>query len=71
MHRETANLLSLGECDPELEKKIISDIERIVHMYINRNAGEIGSLTLSTQQPQIEKIALRALKNHLNGTIYQ
>ncbi len=67
MNKETANLMSLGECDPELAEKIRLDIERIIANYISRNMGEVGSLLITTHQSNLERLALRALKNHLNN----
>lgn len=67
MHEETVNLLALGEYDEELQKKIIADVELIVAGYLHRNMNEVGSLLLSYQQSSIERLALRALKNHLNN----
>ena len=68
MNKETANLMSLGECDPELEKKIIQDIERIVAIYIAREAVDIGARIISEHAVALERMALRALKNHLNNS---
>ena len=67
MNPETVNLLALGEYDEELQKKIVADIERIVAAYMNRNMNEIGSLMISYNQNTIERLALRALKTHLNN----
>lgn len=67
MNEETVNLLSLGEHDEELQKKIVADVERIVAAYIARNAYEISSNLISCQSQTIERHSLRALKNHLNN----
>lgn len=67
MNPETVNLLALGEYDEELQKKIVADIERIVAAYMHRNMNEICSLMISYNQNTIERLALRALKNHLNN----
>lgn len=67
MNQETASLLSLGEYDEELQKKIITDVERIIFSYISRNIYEIGNLLLSQHHHNLERVALRALKNHLNN----
>lgn len=67
MNPETTNLLSLGGHDEELQKKIVADIERIVVSYIQRNSYQIGSIMVSEQQSTIERLALRALKTHLNN----
>jgi hypothetical protein len=67
MNRETASLLSLGEVDPELAEKIRIDIERIVVSYLQRNMYEISQNIVAHQQNQIERLALRGLKQHLNS----
>ncbi len=67
MNPETTALLSLGEHDEELQKKIIADVERIVAAYLHRNMYEVGANLISNQQQNIERFALRALKNHLNN----
>lgn len=67
MNQETASLLSLGEYDEELQKKIITDVERIIAAYLTRNMHEISSNMLSYHSQTVERLALRALKNHLNN----
>ena len=64
MNQETANLFSLGEIDKELHAKIVQDIEQIVATYLARNAYEVGTHVLGAHAPQLERLALRALKNH-------
>ncbi len=67
MNQETATLLSLGEVDKELAEKIRIDVERIVHSYLQRNMYELSSHMVQNQQTNLERLALRALKNHLNN----
>ena len=67
MNPETASLLSLGEYDEELQKKIITDVERIIAAYLIRNMYEISNNVIAHQQNTIERLALRALKTHLNN----
>lgn len=67
MNPETASLLSLGEHDEELQKKIIADVERIIAAYLQRNMYEISSNLISCQSQTIERHSLRALKNQLNN----
>ena len=72
MNEETVNLLSLGEHDEELQKKIVADVERIIEQYLAWNIANVSILLVQHQQTTIERYALRALKNHLNnsGNIY-
>ena len=67
MNQETASLLSLGEADKLLAEKIRLDIEQVVIAYIQRNAYQIASIMVAEQQNTIERLALRALRNHLNN----
>jgi hypothetical protein len=67
MHDETASLLSLGDCNPELAEKIRLDIEKIVAAYIANNTNEVGARILGFHVSTLERVALRALKNHLNS----
>ena len=67
-----ANTMLLADHDEEMQKKIIDSIEKIVAQYIGRNMFSIGADTITQHSTHIERIALRALKNHLNnsGNIY-
>lgn len=67
MHQETASLMSLGEVDEELRKKIVADIEKIITLYLQTNSYPLSTIMVSEQQATIERLALRALKNHLNN----
>lgn len=67
MNPETINLLSLGEHDEELQKKIVADIEHIIFRYLSRNMYELSNNMVAHQQNTIERLALRALKTHLNN----
>lgn len=67
MNQETASLLSLGEHDKELQEKIVQDIESIVVAWVERNIHSMGYNIVRNQQNEIERLSLRALKNHLNS----
>ncbi len=67
MNKETATLLSLGEVDKELAEKIRLDIGRIVLSYLMQNMDEISRHIVQHQQHNIERLALRSLKTHLNN----
>jgi hypothetical protein len=64
---ETLNLVSLGECDPELEKKIKQDIETVVADYLMRHMDNIGYQVIAQQQSHIERMTLKVLKNLLDS----
>ncbi len=71
MNQTLAHLYSLGECDPELAEKICLDIEAVLRRYLELHSFEIAESLVRNQQANIEKIALRAIKNHfLNTHIY-
>lgn len=63
-----ANTMLLAEHDEEMQRKIIDSIEKIVAQYIGRNTYTIGADIVSQHSPTIERMALRALKNHLNNS---
>jgi hypothetical protein len=67
-----ANTMLLAEHDEEMQRKIIDSIEKIVAQYIGGNTLTIGADIVAQQSQIIERMALRALKNHLNnsGNIY-
>lgn len=67
MNKETATLLSLGEVDKELAEKIRIDIEDIITRYLMRNISIISNDFVYHQKTNLERLALRALKNHLNN----
>ncbi len=67
MNKETATLLSLGEVDNELAEKIRIDIELIVIGYLQREMQKVASAVITQESYNIERLALRALKNHLNN----
>lgn len=69
MNPETVSLLSLGEHDAELQEKIRKDIERVVVAWVERNIHSMGYNIVRNQQDEIERLSLRALKNHLNNTV--
>lgn len=67
MNEETVNLLALGEHDTELAAKITRDIERIVVAYIQQNLQQIAAAVVAQETYNLERLAVRALKNHLNN----
>lgn len=67
MNQETLNLHALGEVDPELYAKIVLDIEEVVFRYMQRNIQQIAASAISRETSNIERLALRALKTHLNN----
>ena len=67
-----ANTVLLADHDEAMQKQVIDSIEKIVAQYIARNTYTIGADIVTQHSTNIERVALRALKNHLNnsGTIY-
>jgi regulator of RNase E activity RraB len=63
-----ANTMLLAEHDEEMQRKIIDSIEKIVAQYIGWNTYTIGADIVAQQSQTIERMALRALKNHLNNS---
>jgi hypothetical protein len=67
-----ANTVLLADHDDEVQRQVILAVELILSQYMTRNAHVIGVGIVEQQAPNIERVALRALKNHLNnsGNIY-
>ncbi len=70
MNPETITLFGLGDYDEELQKKIVADIERIIAAWVVRNMSEIAAAVLTQESYNLERLAVRALKNHLNNTVH-
>ena len=62
-----ANTVVLSEHDEALQKQVVNAVEKIVTQYLNRNLHLFGADILSVHQSTIERLALRALKNHFNN----
>ena len=69
MNPETVNLLALGEHDTELAAKITRDIERVVIAYLQTNMHALAAAVVTQESYNIERMAVKALKTHLNNTI--
>jgi hypothetical protein len=69
MNPETVSLLSLGEHDAELAAKITRDIERVVLAYLQTNMHVLAAAVVTQESYNIERMAVKALKAHLNNTI--
>lgn len=62
-----ANTILLADHDEATQRAVVDAVEKIVVNYLQRNSNQISSLFVSEQQNQIERLALRALKTHLNN----
>jgi len=61
------NTILLAEHDEATQRAVVDAVEKIVVHYLQRNSYQISSLFVSEQQTQIERLALRALKNHFTN----
>lgn len=59
-----ANTVLLADHDEALQQQVVDAIEKIVYRYLQKNINEISANTVSYQQSTIERIALRAVKQH-------
>lgn len=62
-----ANTILLADHDEATQRAVVDAVEKIIVHYLQRNSNKISSLFVSEQQNQIERLALRALKTHLNN----
>jgi hypothetical protein len=59
-----ANTVLLADHDEALQQQVVDAVEKIVYRYLQKNTNEISANIVSYQQAQIERIALRAVKQH-------
>lgn len=62
-----ANTVLLADHDEETQRAVVDAVEKIVYHYLQKNAYEISNNYIAYQQNHIERLALRALKTHLNN----
>ena len=62
-----ANTILLADHDAETQRAVVYAVEKIVYHYLQKNMYEISNNFIAYQQNQIERLALRALKTHLNN----
>lgn len=62
-----ANTILLADHDEATQRAVVDAVEKIIVHYLQRHSNQISSLFVSEQQNQIERLALRALKTHLNN----
>ena len=62
-----ANTILLADHDEETQRAVVDAVEKIVHNYLKQNVNEISNNYIAYQQNHIERLALRALKTHLNN----
>lgn len=61
------NTILLADHDEATQRAVVDAVEKIIVHYLQRNSNQISSLFVSEQQNHIERLALRALKTHLNN----
>lgn len=62
-----ANTILIADHDEATQRAVVDAVEKIVYHYLQKNAYEVSTNIVSYQQAQIERLALRALKTHLNN----
>ena len=61
------NTILLADHDEATQRAVVDAVEKIVYNYLTQNMHEIGASLVTLHQATIERVALRALKNHLNN----
>lgn len=61
------NTVLLADHDEATQRAVVDAVEKIVYHYLQKNMYEISNNFIAYQQNQIERLALRALKTHLNN----
>jgi hypothetical protein len=64
MNEALKNTVLLADHDEALQQQVVDAIEKIIYRYLQKNINEISANTVSYQQNTIERIALRAVKQH-------
>jgi hypothetical protein len=59
-----ANTVLLADHDEAIQRAVVDAVEKIIVNYLQVNMHEVSTNTISYQQAQIERIALRAVKQH-------
>jgi hypothetical protein len=66
-----ANTVLLADHDEAIQRAVVDAVEQIIANYLpnylQANMGTISAEFLMCQQPQIERLALRALKYHFTN----
>ena len=59
-----ANTVLLADHDEAIQRAVVDAVEKIIVNYLQVNMYEVSTNTVSYQQAHIERIALRAVKQH-------
>ena len=62
-----ANTILIADHDEATQRAVVDAVEKIIANYLQQNTATVGNYLLSYHQPAIERLALRALKTHLNN----
>lgn len=61
------NTVLLADHDEATQRAVVDAVEKMIANYLQNNMHTVGNYLLSYHQPAIERLALRALKTHLNN----
>jgi hypothetical protein len=59
-----ANTVLLADHDEAIQRAVVDAVEKIIVNYLQVNMYEVSTNMVSYQQAHIERIALRAVKQH-------
>jgi hypothetical protein len=62
-----ANTVLLADHDEAIQRAVVDAVEKIVVNYLQVHMHEVSTNIVSYQQAQIERIALRAVKQHFTN----
>lgn len=62
-----ANTVLLADHDEATQRAVVDAVEKIVYHYLKQHLHTIGADLVLYHQQTIERLALRALKTHLNN----
>ena len=71
MNEALKNTILLAEHDEETQQLVVDAVEKIIYHYLQKNMHSLSSSMVNAQYGHIEKLALRAVKQHfVNANIY-
>jgi hypothetical protein len=62
-----ANTVLLADHDEAIQRAVVDAVEKIIVNYLQVHMHEVSTNIVSYQQAQIERIALRAVKQHFTN----
>ena len=64
MNEALKNTVLLADHDEATQQLVVDAVEKIIANYLQNNMNTVGAYLISLHKPEIERTALRAVKNH-------